>query len=65
MFRKLVKIKLAEKDLNVGDLARLLCCSQSNVSQLLRVDNMKEETMLAIADALNCDLEIKLVDRDN
>ena len=63
MFRKTVKVKLAERDLTLNDLARRLGKSQSNVSQLLTGDNMRESTMHQIAEALDCDLEIKLVDR--
>lgn len=63
MFKRLVKIKLAEKELNISQLASMIGCSQSNLSQILSGDNMRESSMLQIADALDCDLEIRLVDR--
>ena len=63
MFSRLVKIKIAEKELSKQDLAASLGCSVSNLNQYLRVDNFREKSMLEFAEALNCDLEIRLTDR--
>lgn len=63
MFSRLVKIKLAEKELSVSDLSKLLGCSYNNVTQNLRNDNWRLSSMIQIANVLGCDLEIKLTDR--
>lgn len=63
MFSRLVKIKLAEKELSVRDLAMLLGCTYGNVTQNLRNDNWRLSSMIQIAEVLNCDLEIKLTDK--
>lgn len=63
MFSKLVKIKLVEKDMKKKQLADLLGCSIRNLDQNLRNDNFRISTMLQIAEALDCNLEIRLTDR--
>lgn len=63
MFSKLVKIKLVEKDMKKKQLADLLGCSTRNLDQNLRNDNFRISTMLQIAEALDCNLEIRLTDR--
>lgn len=63
MFSKLVKIKLLEKDMSRDDLCALIGCTKSNLCQMLSGDNMREGTMAKIAEALDCDLNITLTDR--
>lgn len=63
MFSKLVKIKLLEKDMSRDQLCSILGCTKSNLCQMLSGDNMREENMRKIADALGCDLVISLTDR--
>ena len=55
---------MIEKNLKIKDLAQRLGTSSSNVSQLLSVGNMREESMRKIASALDCDLNLYLTDKN-
>lgn len=63
MFEKLLKYKLVDRDLKVSDLSRLINTSHQNLTQKLKRDNFSEKEMIQIAEALNCDLEITLIDK--
>lgn len=45
-------------------LAKLLGCSQSNVSKKLRLNNFRESDIRQISEALGYDVSIKLTSRD-
>lgn len=45
-------------------LAKLLGCSQSNVSKKLRLNNFRESDIRQISEALGYDVSIKLVSKD-
>ena len=60
MFSKIAKHALADKDLKVSDLARLINTSHQNLSQKLKRDNFSEKEMMEIAEALEMKLEIRL-----
>ena len=52
------------RDMKLSDLANRLDKSTSNFYQMLKRDNFRENELEEIADALNCDLSIKFVDRE-
>lgn len=56
-----VKKLLIDKHMSQKELALLLNKSERNLSKILNSSNQTYETMLAIADALDCDLVISLV----
>lgn len=45
-------------------LAKLLGCSQSNVSKKLRLNNFRESDIHQISEALGYDVSIKLTSKD-
>lgn len=64
MVARQIKSLLAFKDSNAAQLAEKLNCTQANISQKFRRDNFSEKEMQEIANALNCDIEIKFKDRE-
>lgn len=63
MFSNIVKHRLIDLDMSRADLASALGVSVSNLNQNLRNDNFRISTMISIAEALDCDLNISLTDR--
>ncbi len=61
MFAKIVRQKAIENNLKYMDIAKKCGWTGSQLSSKLRRDKMKESEMLKIAQALDCDLEIRLV----
>lgn len=59
-----VRILLVKRKITVTDLAKRLGMSQSNLSNKLSRDNFNEKELQEIAEALNCDLDIKFTLRD-
>ncbi len=59
-----VKEYLLRNNLKQKDIVEKLGLSKNAVSQSLNRDNISLDKMILIADALDCDLEIKLVPRD-
>nr|DAH62368.1 MAG TPA: Helix-turn-helix XRE-family like protein [Caudoviricetes sp.] len=59
-----VKEYLLRNNLKQKDIVEKLGLSKNAISQSLNRDNISLDKMLLIADALDCDLEIKLVPRD-
>lgn len=59
-----VKEYLLKNNLKQKDIVEKLGLSKNAISQSLNRDNISLDKMLLIADALDCDLEIKLVPRD-
>lgn len=64
MFQKLVKKRMVDIDLNQEKLAAMIGRSRQSLCVSLKNDNLKEKDMRKIADAMNCDLVIKLIPRD-
>lgn len=64
MFSRKVKILLMDKHLQQKQLAEKLSTSKNNLNNKLVKDNFTEKDMQSIADALNCELVIKLIDRE-
>ncbi|WP_195566436.1 helix-turn-helix domain-containing protein [Blautia wexlerae] len=59
-----VRILLVKRKITVTDLAKRLGMSQSNLSNKLSRDNFSEKELQEIAEALNCDLDIRFTLRD-
>lgn len=59
-----VRILLVKRKITVTDLAKRLGMSQSNLSNKLSRDNFNEKELQEIAEALNCDLDIRFTLRD-
>lgn len=64
MFSKKVKLCLVYKDMLRKELAQLIDSSASNLNDKIKRDNFSEKDMQSIADALNCELVIKLIDKE-
>lgn len=63
IFGYTVKKYLLDNDLHQNDIVQNSDMTKQNVSKILKRDNISLDTMIKIADALNCDLEIKLVSK--
>lgn len=63
-FGNIVKKMLIDKGISQRELARKMSISENNLSNILNRNNIKLETMQAIATALNCELKIELVPKD-
>ena len=59
-----VKEYLLRNNLKQKDIVKKLGLSKNAVSQSLNRDNISLDKMILIADALDCDLEVRLVPRD-
>lgn len=59
-----VRILLVKRKITVTDLAKRLGMSQSNLSNKLSRGNFSEKELQEIAEALNCDLDIRFTLRD-
>lgn len=59
-----IKIALIKRNLSVTELAKALNTSTQNISGKFKRDNFSEKEISQIAEALNCDLIIKLRMRD-
>lgn len=64
MFRKLVKKRMVDLEINQAKLAEMIGRSRQSLCISLKNDNLRENDMRKIADAMNCDLVIKLKPRD-
>ena len=64
MFSKKVKLSLVYKDMKQKDLAEKIGTVRTNITNKLSSDNFSEKDMQSIANALNCELVIKLIDKE-
>lgn len=64
MFSKKVKSCLVYKDMKQKDLAEKIGTVRTNITNKLNSDNFSEKDMQSIANALNCELVIKLIDKE-
>lgn len=64
MFSKKVKLCLVYKDMKQKDLAEKIGTVRTNITNKLSSDNFSEKDMQSIANALNCELVIKLIDKE-
>ena len=56
---------MIEKGIKKGELAERCGWTASNLYNKMKRDNFSEAELKTIATALNCDLEIKLVNKGN
>lgn len=63
-FSLLLKTYMYEKNIRQIDIAAKLGTTQNAVSKTLKGDNVTLDQMVKYADAVDCDLEIKLVPRE-
>lgn len=64
MMSEKLKIAMIKQNMTGIDLAEALGCSSQNVYALLKKDNWTEKQLKAIADKMNCELEINFRLRD-
>lgn len=64
MQAKTIKMIIAYKGTSASATAKKLGKSQTNFTQMLSRDNFREQDLLAIADALGCELEITWIDKE-
>ena len=64
MFSKKVKLCLVYKDMLRKELAQLIGTGVTNLNNKIQRDNFSEKDMQSIANALNCELVIKLIDKE-
>lgn len=64
MQAKTIKMIIAYKGTSATETARKIGKSQTNFTQMLSRDNFREQDLLAIADALGCELKITWVDKE-
>ena len=65
MFSKIVRYALVDQNISIAELARRINTSRENLAAKIRRDNFCERDMQKIADTLNLDLEIRLVEKSN
>lgn len=63
-YGKTVKKVLIDTNLTQTALAEKLGCSRSALASALNRDNISIKQMQAIAEALNCDLKIELIPKE-
>lgn len=61
---KKIKILLAMSNISEAKLARLIEESPQNFNKKMRRDNFSERDLKKIAEALNCEYEIKFITND-
>ena len=59
-----IKIVLIKKKMTVGDLAKKLECSTSNISNKFKRDNFSEKELMQLAEAMNCDFNAEFIIRE-
>lgn len=59
-----IKIACVKRNISIAELARRSGQTPQNFNQKMRINNFKTEELEKIADALDCDLEIRLIDKD-
>ena len=64
MFSKKVKLCLVYQDMLRKELAQLIGTGVTNLNNKIQRDNFSEKDMQSIANALNCELVIKLIDKE-
>ena len=60
-----IKVVLKRRGMTMGQLAEQTNQTRQNLSNKMTRDNFPENELREIADALDCDLEITLVMREN
>jgi len=61
---KKIRMVMLLKDISVNELAKRLDTSSSNMTNKFKRDNFSEKELAEIAKALNCKLDIALIDNE-
>lgn len=64
MQAKTIKMIIAYRGTSATETARNIGKSQTNFTQMLSRDNFREQDLIAIADALGCELKITWIDKE-
>lgn len=64
VFGNVVKHFLVDNNLQQGDIAQKANITNANVSQLLNRSNISLDKMILISEALDCELKIELVPKN-
>lgn len=64
VFGNVVKHFLVDNNLQQGDIAKRANITNANVSQLLNRSNISLDKMIMISEALDCELKIELVPKN-
>lgn len=59
-----IKIVMLKRKMNIKELATILGTTGNNMTNKFKRDNFSEKELITIADALNCKLDIALIDRE-
>lgn len=59
-----IKIAMVKRKMNIKELAEKLGTTGNNMTNKFKRDNFSEKELIEIANALNCDLDIVLIDRE-
>lgn len=59
-----IKIAMVKRKMNIKELAEKLGTTGNNMTNKFKRDNFSEKELTEIANALNCDLNIVLIDRE-
>ena len=57
MFSEKIRILLIKKNIGISELAKMLDCTASNITNKLKRDNFSEKELKSIAEALGCKFE--------
>jgi transcriptional regulator with XRE-family HTH domain len=57
MFSEKIRILLIKRNIGVTELAKMLDCTASNITNKLKRDNFSEKELMSIAEALGCKFE--------
>ena len=60
-----VRILLDRKKMTIGVLSEKLGITRQNLSNKMTRNNFSEKDIAELADALNCDFEIRFIDRES
>lgn len=61
---KQIRMAMILKEISVNELAKRLNTSPSNMTNKFKRDNFSENELIEIAHALNCKLDIALIDNE-
>lgn len=59
-----IKIVMLKRKMNIKELAEKLGTTGNNMTNKFKRDNFSEKELIEIANALNCKLDIILIDRE-
>ena len=57
MFSEKIRILLIKRNVGISELAKMLDCTASNITNKLKRDNFSEKELASIAQALGCKFE--------